>query len=687
MIIPKHNPVYHAKLPKLIIRIKNFLSQKRYFTTLSFFIIGMLSTIWFLVRVIPKPSRAEYPCMKAAYPLMSGFVVYLLGLAASVFAFRKSRKLFCRSKYFAAAVFLFISFTAVIFSISGDDPAPVYANSKLLLDANKPIGVPKGVNPGRVIWVWDPNSTADFMPVDEKGFPVFGSAYFQDNYTNIDVVNSMMADAVKKLADKNTVAESWNAFFKYFNKNHGKGNIGYTDGEKIFIKTNAVSASSGTYDNATFEIKSQSRYGIAETTPQVVLAVLRQLVNECGIKQENISLGDPMKHMYKHFYDMLHNEFPNVIYIDSDARLGRTNPVSTKSAVVYYSDRGTVLKEGGTTGNAFTADQLPDVITNANYLVVIPAMKAHSRAGVSLCGKIHFGSNLIGSATHLHGGLIAPNNTVSKPDTLRRGYGSYRTQVDLMGHKDLGGKTLLWIIDGLWAGSESNDPPRKFLMAPFNNDWTSSLFVSQDQVALESVCFDFLKAEFTLARHPASGSIQALTYPQIAGSDDHILQAADSTYWPKGIIYDPENDGTHLHSLGVCEHWNNEIDKQYTRNLKTGDGIELVWINRKQTAVENKELINTKFILEQNYPNPFNPTTVISYSIPKGSHVRINIYDITGRLITTLVDEYKEKGVYNTQFSFSTQSMSKGHQLTSGVYFYKLTAGDFSQTKKMILMK
>ena len=633
---------------------------------LAFILLGVLSTLWFLIRVIPKPSRATYPCMRAAAPIMSGFFVYLLGIATSVFAFKKMRSLLLNARYAAAFFLLLLGLAAAFVSFTDDSP-PVYANSTLLLGPNQPIGVARGIYPGRVVWVWDPKAT------NENCTNAFGDGWFLPKNTDLDVTTSMMSEAVINLTGKPTIKESWDALFRYFNQNHGKGNVGYADGEKIFIKTNQVSASSGTYDVATFEIKNQSRYGMAETSPQVVLAILRQLVNDCGVKQENISVGDPMKHMYKHLFDMWHNEFPNVLYIDADARLGRTAPVSSPQPVVFYSDRGTVLRDNGTTGNPFTEDYLPRAMTDASYLIIIPAMKAHSRAGVSLCGKLHYGSNLIGSATHLHGGLIAPNNTVSKPDTLRRGYGSYRTQVDLMGHKDLGGKTVLFIVDALWGGSESNDPPRKFRTAPFNNDWTSSVFISQDQVALESVCFDFLKAEFTSTNPYGS-------YPQIPGSDDHILQAADSSYWPKNIRYDPENDGTVIGSLGVCEHWNNPTDKLYSRNLKTGNGIELVAINRTLTAV-NTTLSRSpyEFRLSQNYPNPFNPTTAISYRLSASSQTTLKIFDIQGRVIATLVNGIEEAGDHTVTWNART--------LPSGAYFYSLTAGNRTETKKLVLQK
>ena len=66
----------------------------------------------------------------------------------------------------------------------------------------------------------------------------------------------------------------------------------------------------------------------------------------------------------------------------------------------------------------------------------------------------------------------------------------------MMGHEKLGQNTCLYFIDGLWASDEAIDPPCKFQSAPFNNDWSSSILVSLDQVALESVCLDILRTEF-----------------------------------------------------------------------------------------------------------------------------------------------------------------------------------------------
>ena len=98
-------------------------------------------------------------------------------------------------------------------------------------------------------------------------------------------------------------------------------------------------------------------------------------------------------------------------------------------------------------------------------------------------------------------------------------------------------------------------------------------------------------------------------------------------------------------------------------------------------------LIPQKFALSQNYPNPFNPNTTIKYSIPSVasgfslSNVTLKVYDILGREVATLVNEQQKPGYYEVQFT------SNNVQLTSGVYFYRIQAGDFVETKKMILLR
>ena len=97
------------------------------------------------------------------------------------------------------------------------------------------------------------------------------------------------------------------------------------------------------------------------------------------------------------------------------------------------------------------------------------------------------------------------------------------------------------------------------------------------------------------------------------------------------------------------------------------------------TSVKEIDFIPSKLTLEQNYPNPFNPSTTIKYSIPKQSNVTLKVYDVLGREVTSLVNKEQPKGNYEVEFD--------GNDLTSGIYFYRLKAGDFVETKKMILLK
>jgi hypothetical protein len=547
--------------------LKNRKKKKISFQRLSFFVTGAGSLIWFLIRVIPKPSRASYPCMRAAAPIASSFVLYLIGLATTGLALKKSRQRFLQSKYIPAFLFFITGILAGLSTLLIKDK-PVYASYQTVPQAaNDPVGTARGINPGRVVWIYNPDAT------NENCTNVWNDGWFLDKNNDQDVIDQMVSDAIQKLTDETTDIEAWNAIFQYFNQNHGKGSVNYSAGEKVLIKINATSSWSGNFNTSDLSIVNNSSYGISETSPQVVLSALRQLVNVVGVNQDDIYVGDPMKHIYKHCYDKWHNEFPDVHYLDHNygAELGRMQAVASSTPLIFYSDRGSVLRTGSwdnaASGDPVTEDYLYTVFQDVEYMINIPALKGHARAGITMFAKNHFGSHTRFEAIHLHNGLVNPDGVDS--ENSRFGMGLYRVLVDLMGHELLGGKSLFYLLDGLWAGPEAINAPRKWSLQPFNNDWTSSIFASQDPVAIESVGFDFLRAEYTTGNPYSS-------YPQMDGVDDYLHQAADNSNWPAGIIYDPENDGTPLESLGVHEHWNNETDKQYSRNLGTGDGIELI---------------------------------------------------------------------------------------------------------------
>lgn len=97
------------------------------------------------------------------------------------------------------------------------------------------------------------------------------------------------------------------------------------------------------------------------------------------------------------------------------------------------------------------------------------------------------------------------------------------------------------------------------------------------------------------------------------------------------------------------------------------------------TGIEENANAPAEFNLSQNYPNPFNPSTKINFSLPAGEHVTLKVYDVLGREVTTLLNEEKSAGAYSIDFD--------GSGLTSGIYFYRINAGSFNQTRSMMLVK
>ncbi len=652
------------------------MSLKSRLHKLLFPLIGTGSLIWILIRVIPKPSRAQYPCVKAASPFASGFLLYLISLVASTFVYLKSKKKINLSPYiayFGLAIGVFGgSYLINEISTSADVLLP---NS--VHEANSPLGTGQGIFPGRVVWVYDVNATnQDCIPTS------VGHAWWMPENNDQIVIDDMVSKAIQSLTGEADDQNAWDSIFKYHNNTRGKGAVVYTPGEKIFIKINNVSGWFGNFQWDDLSVSENDWYGVSETSPQIILALLKQLVNVAGVAQNDIYVGDPMRNIYKHCYEMWHNEFPNVHYVSHDdySKLGREQLTASTTAQIFYSDKGTILRENVWDANRpggapVTDDYLYTIFEEAEYLLNVPQLKGHKRAGMTMFAKNHFGSHTRADASHLHNGLVDPTEIPNSPGISRTDYGMYRVQVDIMAHELLGGKNLFYLLDALWAADQEISFPKKFTMQPFNNDWMSSVFASFDPVAIESVGYDFLRSEFTADRDNGD---DAGTYVQKLAADDYLHQAADSSLWPEDIQYDPDNDGNYFSTLGVHEHWNNEIDKQYSRNLGNDSGIELVKIINT-TNVEDHPVLVSGFHLNQNFPNPFNPVTEIRYQISEQSHIRLVIHDNLGREIINLVDEIQGSGNYSVTFN--------GSELSTGVYYYQLSSDNFNQTKKMILIK
>ena len=403
----------------------------------------------------------------------------------------------------------------------------------------KPIGEAQGIHPGRVVWVHDPQVT------DWKG-PGDGH-WYQGNRTKQEHVDAMMSQALLELTGKSSATAAWNKLLRHLNRTRGKGDVAYKPGEKIVIKPNWVGMiwREGAVNPETYTLIKRQDY--MNTSPQMILALIRSLIEATGVKQADIAVCDSLAYLVHEYYDILHGEFPNVKYVDFAGKFGRI-PVKESTVPFHWSCRPQ--------GSA--PDFVPETFAEAEYVVNFATLKAHSATGVTLCGKNHFGSLVRWPVQKgyydMHGNSFAKKTKI------------YREQVDLMGHAHLGGKTVLYLIDGLLSGIHPIDhAPRKWSSPPFNGSWTSSLLASQDPVAIDSVGFDFVRMEYE-------------DHPRRTGVDDYLHEAALADNPPSGTFYDPNHaiPVKRLASLGVHEHWNNPQEKKYSRNLGTGDGIELV---------------------------------------------------------------------------------------------------------------
>lgn len=522
-------------------------------------LVGLVSLLWFLIRVIPKPSRAAYPCQRAAFPLASGFVVWLTGIVVSSLAYRKARRLAGRARYVAAGLFAAAAVAAIWWSISITADTGARAAFVPIDPPNSPIGVGKGIYPGRVVWVHDPSATT---------WDGVTGSWWEDRNLDQQTVDNMVSRALRTLAGEDEDAAAWDALFRHFNRTHGAGDIGYQPGERIAIKINLNAEGYGpAYD---------TRGGNGRMpSPQMVHSLLAQLFDNVRVSGSDVTIYDASRVIADPLYNRIHGDadpnFRNVRFVANTTGNGRIGAVYDPAYPVHFANPSVAP------ANSATA-YLPTCVTEAKYLINIAPLSGHSMFGFTASGKNWFGS--ICWRTNAN---YFPWNGGWTPSPLHNfglrnnPMGTYNPIVDLIGHPQLGGKTLLFLVDGLY-GSD-NAITRVLRFSSFGNHWTASVFASQDSIAIDSVVLDFLRNE-PLLNTNCSGQ----------GVDNYLHEAAQADNPPSGSFYDPSRTGSRLASLGVHEHWNNAVDKQYSRNLGKSEGIELV---TPSLAVQDGAVTNT----------------------------------------------------------------------------------------------
>ncbi len=598
-------------------------------------VLGIISVIWLLLRVIPKPSRITYPCQRMAAANTVAFITWLLGTYFSVTLLKKARGKLAESKISIATLLLILALatgisTFLVTSFGGDVSAAFRSDPEIFTpaDLNQPLGVAKGIYPGRVVWAHDPDAIT-FAPEEENG------SWWDDENTNPAKVADMLAYALKGTTGATNSDDAWDILFRYANARRGKPDIGYSPGEKIAIKVNLVMGLAGGTDNP----------DCPGPTPQLLMAILTDLVDGMNIPGDRITVYDASARIPDYIMDPFKNN-PNP-ELKKIRFVGNPKYITEERYLPAEADMNAKIHFADT---SVTDVYFVKTLTEADYFINLANMKGHTMAGVTFCAKNLYGSIFIPAAveTVSYGDGFGPKNMDEQSGLHKfaavhdfqdanvglfpaREMGTYNYLVDLLGYPDLYDKTMLYIVDGLYAGKQQNQLDK---FPAFENHYVASIFLSQDPVALESVCLDFLRSEPICAVN-VNGNV-----------DNYLHEAALADDPPSGMIYNPGAGTDPLQSLGVHEHWNNYTDKQYTRNLGTGNGIELVTYEYpyenipttlKQTPGNIKSVTN--------YPNPFSNSTTIEYTILKSTDIEMSIFDNSGRCIETVVHKNCIPGV------------------------------------------
>ena len=393
---------------------------------------------------------------------------------------------------------------------------------------NSPIGAGKGIHPGRVAWAYQPKATA----WDGKT-----GNWWDDANTDGNLVAEMVSGSLRSLTGERTGPEAWRSLFGSFKQAQKLGGGGYRPGEKIAIKLNNNQDRPGAW-----------RFASGMPSPHVVYSLVHQLITVAGVRGQDIVLYDASRYIGDAIYDRIRANpdaaFQAVRFEVSQrmAGNGRAEAVADKANPVLFS------------GKDVPTCYLPQCATDATYMINVALSRAHTLMGASHTAKNWFGS------VYFEGLGFSPQ-LLHDFASRDRAMGTYTPLVDLMAHKHLGGKTMLYMVDFLYVAESQNAKVIRY--KSFDDHWCSSLFASQDPVAIDSVALDFIRNEPT--------ADECRGYPE-----NYLHEAALAGKAPSGTVYNPTRDREPAESLGVHEHWNNAQDKQYSRNLGKNNGIELI---------------------------------------------------------------------------------------------------------------
>ena len=399
-----------------------------------------------------------------------------------------------------------------------------------------PYGAGVGAQPGRVVWAHDPDS------VDWNG----EGYWWEPEHFDGAVMQRMVDDGIASLAGAEDAASGWDALFRAHNASHG-GQGGYRSGQRIAIKVNMNG--SGAYDDDTGGNTRESY-----TNPVLLRALLVSLVAEAGVAPGDITVYDAGRVIPDYLRELCGQTPLEGVRFRYRDIAGPNDAQPDRDVPVVWSE-----EVSGDT------NYLPTCVTEADYLINFANLKGHVY-GLTLTAKNHFGSIMNSNR------MRAPEAAGVHRYLTQNRMDAYTVLVDLMVNYQLGEKTMLYLLDAIiCAPGESvsiTGENSRWQQSPFNGDYTSSLFLSQDGVAIDSVGADFLMNEPTVT----SRNSALRENPNV---ENYLHEAGLVADAPSGTAYYNGN-GRRVANLGVHEHWNNPTDKQYSRNLGGSEGIELV---------------------------------------------------------------------------------------------------------------
>ena len=289
---------------------------------LYFIATGLVSLIWLLIRVIPKPDRITYPCQRVAAANAMALLTWLFGTAIATAVFKNAFRKFRQAKSPVGVMMLVLGIgitvsTVAITSYKEIRASVRNANVEIFTPPdgpNQPMGVAKGIYPGRVAWAHDPDA-AVYDASASNGF------WWEDQNTLPDRVDRMWDMSLDAVSGATTAYDGWDALFRDANIRKSGTDIGYAPGEKIAIKANLLVGLGGGKEKA----------NSPGPTPQLLMSIISDLIGEVGIPGDKITVYDVSARIPDYIMDPFKNhadeEYQKVRFVGNPRYFQGMRPV------------------------------------------------------------------------------------------------------------------------------------------------------------------------------------------------------------------------------------------------------------------------------------------------------------------------------------------------------------------------